>query len=287
MSLEYRRRDYLRIANAIAYLRKHHRQPPGLAELARHAGLSEAHFQRLLRRWAGVSHGRFAQYLTVEYARQRMATAGNLAEPSLHAGLSGADPLHGLCVNMETMSPGEYRRQAAGMPLGWAHVPTPFGSAVLAFSARGICHLSFVDPVQPVQQVESMLRRKWPGAVLQEEGEQGAELAQRVFDAAPTGRPLSIWVIGSNFQVQVWRALLRIPYGELRSYRQVAAQVGRPRAARPVGSAIAGNPIGYLIPCHRVLRSSGEIGGYHWGTERKAAMIAWEAARLGLDGQSA
>ena len=107
-----------------------------------------------------------------------------------------------------------------------------------------------------------------------------------MFDAAPTGRPLSTWVIGSNFQVQVWRALLRIPYGELRSYRQVAAQVGRPRAARPVGSAIAGNPIGYLIPCHRVLRSSGEIGGYHWGTERKAAMIAWEAAHLQPEGES-
>jgi AraC family transcriptional regulator of adaptative response/methylated-DNA-[protein]-cysteine methyltransferase len=154
---------------------------------------------------------------------------------------------------------------------------------VLVFSARGICHLSFTDPAQPV---ESVLRRQWPGASLREDREQGVELAQQVFGASRTDRPVSTWVVGSNFQVQVWRALLRIPFADLRSYRQVAAQVGRPGAARSVGSAIAGNPIGYLIPCHRVLRSSGEIGMYHWGAERKAAMIAWEAARLRLDGQS-
>ena len=275
--------DYQRIADAIAYLRKHHRQQPTLTEVARHAGLSEAHFQRLFTRWAGISPKRFVQFLTVEYARQRLAAAGNLCSLSLDTGLSGAGRLHELCVKMEAMSPGEYRRRAAGMTLGWATVPTPFGTAVLVFSARGICHLSFTDPAQPV---ESLLRRQWPGASLREDREQGVELAQQVFGASRTERPVSTWVVGSNFQVQVWRALLRIPFADLRSYRQVAAQVGRPGAARSVGSAIAGNPIGYLIPCHRVLRSSGEIGGYHWGTERKAAMIAWEAAQLSLDGQA-
>jgi len=277
MSLQTQRHDYLLIADTIAYLRKHYRQQPTLAEVARHAGLSEAHFQRLFSRWAGISPKRFVQFLTVEYAKQRIAAAENLFSLSLDAGLSGAGRLHDLFVNMEAMSPGEYRRQAAGIRLGWSCVSTPFGTALVAFSARGICHLSFVDKVQ---QAELMLRRQWPGAMLREEREQGAALAQRVFGAARTDLPVSTWVVGSNFQVQVWRALLQIPYGGLRSYQQVAAQLGRPRAARSVGSAIASNRIGYLIPCHRVLRRSGETGLYHWGTERKAAMIAWEAAHL-------
>jgi len=282
MSLETQQRDYLRIANAIAYLRRHYRQQPTLAEIAASSDLSEAHFQRLFSRWAGISPKRFVQFLTVEYAKRQMSEQQDLFGLSLDAGLSGPGRLHDLFVNMEAMSPGEYKWHAAGLTLGWAIVPTPFGSALLAFSQRGICHLSFL--ASPAH-AEDTLRAQWPGARLQQQQGPGMALAQEIFVATRHDQPVATWVVGTNFQVQVWRALLAIPSGGLRSYQQVAAELGRPRAARSVGSAIARNPIGYLVPCHRVLRRSGEIGAYHWGSERKAAMVAWEAAHRQAEGE--
>lgn len=277
MTREQASRDYQRIAEAIAWLRAHCREQPSLAQAAARCGLSEGHFQRLFSRWAGISPKRYLQYLTVEYAKQRMHQQPDLLSLSLDAGLSGPGRLHDLFVNLEGLSPGEFKRGAQGLTLGWAEAPTPFGKALLAFSARGLCHLSFSGPGDTGPK---RLGALWPGADLVNLQQRGNELAERIFNPQRADRPLSAWVVGSNFQLQVWRALLSIPFADIRSYRQVAEQLGRPAAARSVGSAIAKNPLGYLVPCHRVLRGSGEAGEYHWGTERKAAMIAWEAAQL-------
>ena len=281
MTLQQASEDYQRIAAAIAYLRAHHREQPSLAELAAHSGLSAAHFQRLFSRWAGISPKRFSQYLTVEYAKQAMRQGPDLLRLALDAGLSGPGRLHDLFVSMEAMSPGEYRAQAAGLELGYGIGHSPFGEVWLAFSERGVCHLAFVDqPADQASNLARLLQQAWPGAQLVAKPDQAAALAERIFGAHRAPQPISAWVVGSNLQIQVWRALLRLPPGGMLSYAQLAHQAGYPRAARAVGSAMAANPIGYLIPCHRVLRQSGEVGQYHWGSERKAAMLAWEAARL-------
>lgn len=276
MSLDSANRDYQRIAEAIGYLRRHYRDQPSLSEVARLFGLSDAHFQRIFSRWAGISPKRFVQYLTIEYAKRQIADGPDLFDLALDAGLSGPGRLHDLFVNMEAMSPGEFKQRARGIELRWGLVPTPFGNALLAFSKRGVCHLSFCDrEVRP----ERLLTDLWPAARLSADGPGALALAERIFARAHDDRPVSAWVVGSNLQVQVWKALLSVPSGQVRSYGQIARQVGRPGAARAVGTAIAQNPIGYLIPCHRILRQSGEIGVYHWGSDRKASMVAWEAAQ--------
>ncbi len=274
MNLQESSQDYQRIAQALAYLRAHYREQPSLREVSERFGLSEAHFQRLFSRWAGISPKRFVQFLTVEFAKANMAGHTPMLDLAAQAGLSGPGRLHDLFVNLEAMSPGEYRRRAAGLRIQWARVPTPFGEATLAFTERGVCHFSFVDNSDPLETLSDL----WPQALLMEEPELAYRLVNKIFAETRT-EPVSAWVVGTNFQVQVWRALLQIPRGALKNYRQVAEQLGRAGAARSVGTAIARNPIGYLIPCHRVLRQSGDIGEYHWGSERKAAMIAWEAAR--------
>ena len=275
MNLQQASLDYQRIAKALAYLRAHYREQPDLAEVAGQFGLSESHFQRLFTRWAGISPKRFIQYLTVEHAKAMMAGQSSLLELSADAGLSGPGRLHDLFVNLEGLSPGEYRKQAAGMNISWGQVDTPFGKATLAFTPRGVCHLAFSDDPDPLQKLVG----SWPRVILTEKPNQAQKLAHRIFGHAKAAHPVSAWVVGTNFQLQVWRALLGIPSGSVRNYRQVAEQLGRPSAARAVGTAIAANPIGYLIPCHRVLRGTGDIGEYHWGSERKAAMVAWEAAQ--------
>jgi len=275
MNLKQASLDYQRIATSLMFLRAHYRERPSLAEAAAQCGLSESHFQRVFSRWAGISPKRFVQYLTVEYAKQSLAGQGSLLEVSAQAGLSGPGRLHDLFVNLEAMSPGEYRRSAAGMEIGWSVVSTPFGEASLAFTSRGICHLAFLDQEDPLR----VLTAQWPQARLSKAPREAETLAERIFSGAPQDRPVSAWVVGTNFQVQVWRALLAIPVGRIESYQGVAANIAKAKAARAVGSAIGRNPIAYLIPCHRVLRGSGEVGVYHWGSDRKASMIAWEAAQ--------
>lgn len=269
--------DYDRIARAIAYLREHRSAQPALAGLAGYLGLSESATQRLFRRWAGISPKRFVQVLTVEHAKRCMARTGDLLSVSLDAGLSGPSRLHDLFVTLEALSPGEYRRAAAGLTIRYGQADTPFGAALVAASARGICHLSFVGSEASAAVAE--LSRVWPEARLVEDRPYSRTLLDAVFARpASTAEAIPLWVAGSNFQVQVWRALLRVPTGGLVSYGQLAGLLGRPGAARAVGSAVAANPVAYLIPCHRVLRESGAFGEYHWGADRKAALCAWEAA---------
>jgi AraC family transcriptional regulator of adaptative response/methylated-DNA-[protein]-cysteine methyltransferase len=269
--------DYRRIAQVIDYLREHYRSQPSLAELAAHCGLSESHFQRLFTRWAGISPKRFIQYLTVEYAKRCMQDSASLLDVSFETGLSGSGRLHDLFVTMEAMSPGEVKRLADGMLLQYGVAPSPFGDALIGFTARGICHLSFHDECDdPI----AALSERWPLAIFQENQDEAKQLAQRIFTQPDPKQPVSIWVSGSNFQIQVWKALLNLPSGHLWSYQQLAQRAGSPKAARAVGTAMAKNRVALLIPCHRVLRESGEVGLYHWGgATRKSAMLAYEASQ--------
>lgn len=273
--------NYVRIERAINFLRQHQTGQPELRDLAEHINLSESHTQRLFSRWAGISPKRFVQFLTVEYVKRQMGQTGDLLGLALDAGLSGPGRLHDLFVNMEAMSPGEFRQAAAGLDIRYGSGETPFGRALIASTPRGICHLSFVKPGQWEQAAVAALLQSWPQARWQLDQHGSAELLARIFSPRP-GRDsgLSLWVSGSNFQIQVWRALLQIPFAGLLSYRQLAELMDRPSAARAVGSAVAHNPVGYLIPCHRVLRASGEFGEYHWGTMRKTAICGWEAAAV-------
>ncbi|MBX3651464.1 MAG: methylated-DNA--[protein]-cysteine S-methyltransferase [Burkholderiales bacterium] len=275
-------RDYARIARAIGFLRDNAATQPDLAAAARHAGLSEHHFQRLFTRWAGISPKRFLQFLTVEDARRRLAATRNTLDLAAEIGLSGGGRLHDLFVTLEAVSPGEALSGGAGIDIRWGLHDTPFGSALLALTTRGICALHFVDSAD---QALDCLRETWPRAVLKRDQQSTADTAQRVF--APLQeprRPLSLLVKGSNFQVQVWRALLALPPGALTTYGELASAIGRPEAARAVGTAVGANTIAYLIPCHRVIRASGMISGYRWGSTRKAAMLGREA---GADGKPA
>lgn len=270
--------NYARIEKAIAFLRAHHAEQPQLRDLAAHIHLSETHIQRLFSRWAGISPKRFLQFLTVEHAKRQMQHTGDLLSIALDSGLSGAGRLHDLFVNMEAMSPGEFRRAAAGMVMRYGFGETPFGSALVVSTPRGVCHLSFV--AMPDRRAAlGALQRAWPEAALAEDPAGSQALLSRIF--APrraVDGGLSVWVGGTNFQIQVWRALLQIPFAGMLSYQQLAGAMGRPGAARAVGSAVARNRVGFLVPCHRVLRGTGEFGEYHWGTDRKAAICAWEAA---------
>lgn len=271
-------RDYRRIADAIGFLREHAARQPGLAEAAARAGLSEFHFQRLFTRWAGVSPKRFLQWLTVEDARRRLAGTRNTLDLADAVGLSGGGRLHDLFVTLEAMSPGEARAGGAGLDIAWGIHATPFGNALVAATGRGICGLHFMDTAG---QARAILRNEWPRADLRRDDDATAPLARRIFEPLGGGRrqPLALLVKGSNFQLQVWRALLALPPGALTTYGDIAQALGRPRAARAVGSAVGGNPIAYLIPCHRVIRSGGEFHQYRWGAARKAMMLGREAAQ--------
>jgi AraC family transcriptional regulator, regulatory protein of adaptative response / methylated-DNA-[protein]-cysteine methyltransferase len=271
--------DYVRIEKAIAHLRDRFREQPGLGEVAAAIGMSEHHFQRLFRRWAGISPKRFVQFLTAEYAREQLARSRSVLEVSYDAGLSGPGRLHDLMVGVDAMTPGEVRRQGEGLRIRYGFHPSPFGECLLAVTDRGLCGMQFVTGDRAAALAE--LGGRWPAAELVLDDDATRETHQRVF-RAPSGAedpPVTLLLSGTNFQIRVWDALLRIPEGELTTYGHLAADIGAPDAARAVGSAVGRNPIAYLIPCHRVIRGSGTFGEYRWGSARKAAMLGWEAAR--------
>lgn len=273
--------DYERVARAIAYLYRHAGMQPDLAAIARHVHLSEFHFQRLFLRWAGVSPKRFLQHLTLERAKARIACFGSVMEASADVGLSGPGRLHDLFVTLEAMSPGEYKSGGAGLEIAFGIHESPFGPVLIASTARGICALRFLERAGK-RAAEDVLRSEWPEARLEIDRTQVRELGARIFAplSSPSEKPLALLVKGTNFQMQVWRALLRLPVGALATYGAIAARLRRPGGARAVGTAVAANPIAYLIPCHRVIRESGHLGGYRWGETRKAAILGWEAARF-------
>ena len=269
-------RQYELVAQAIRYLRAHAQQQPTLAEVAEAVHLSEHHLQRVFAAWAGISPKRFLQYLSKEHALQALRTAQDVLGAAQASGLSGPGRLHDLMVSCEAMTPGEIKSGGAGVSLNWGEADTPFGTVLAGWTPRGICYLAFLDGDAALRQEE--LCAAWPAADLQQDDAEARRLMSQVFPATPQPGRLHLLLRGTNFQLKVWEALLRLPPGQRVSYTQLAALAGRPKAQRAVGSAMAANTLAYLIPCHRVIRESGESGHYRWGDERKVAMLAWEAA---------
>lgn len=272
--------DYARIEQAIRYLEANYTRQPDLSEIARSINLSEYHFQRLFTRWVGISPKRFLQYLTKEHARRLLQASGNTLEATYRAGLSSLGRLHDLMVTTEAVTPGEIKRQGEGMRITYGFHPTPFGECLLALTERGICNLIFVQNGDR-QQALASLRRSWKRAELVEDASQSAPLAEQVVQAicGDASMPLSLHLRGTNFQIKVWEALLRIPPGAVVTYEELATQIEGPQAARAVGNAVGRNPIAWLIPCHRVIRKAGDFGEYRYGSARKKAILGWEMAR--------
>ena len=277
--------DYRRIEKAILFIDEHASMQPSLDEIANHVNLSSSYFQRLFLRWAGLSPKKFLQYITIEHAKRRLADSSSVLDAALDVGLSGPSRLHDLFVHIEAVSPGEYKAMGAGLELRYGIHDSPFGECLVATSPRGICALEFLDPSNPEQKAIEALKEHWKGATIVQDAEPGKSAIDKAFapNPKPSGKTaLTLFVKGSNFQVKVWKALLSIPEGNLVSYGKFASMIGEPKAARAVGTAIGNNPIGYLIPCHRVLRATGEFGGYRWGLSRKRAIIAYESSHHAL-----
>lgn len=281
-SLETQSRHYAVVARAIEYIRRNARSQPGLAEIAGEVRLSEQRLQRIFAQWAGISPKRFLQYLTKERARQALRQSADILSTALDSGLSGPGRLHDLMITCEAMTPGEIKTLGEGVSVGHGVAPTPFGNALIGWTRRGICYLAFCDGDEAVRQRE--LASQWPRARLSGDDAEALRLARRIFPAQPEPGRLHLLLRGTNFQVKVWEALLDTGSSQLLSYSQLAATVDAPRARRAVGSALAANKIGYLIPCHRVIRESGDAGSYRWSAQRKQAMQAWEAGRHAVAG---
>src|SRR5512145_2781657 len=273
--------DYARVEKAILYIERNFRRQPALKEVARKVGLSEYHFHRLFTRWAGISPKRFLQFLTAEYARGLLKRSQSVLETAFEAGLSGPGRLHDLIVNVHAITPGEMKGEGAGVTIRYGVHPSPFGDCFLAATGKGICALSFLTPFRAGEPLNE-LRKRWGRARLVEDRKATKELADLVFRGSHrNGVPrLNVIVKGTNFQVKVWEALVRIPPGHAACYEEIAARVAAPGAVRAVGNAVSRNPVALLVPCHRVIRKTGAFGGYRGGTARKKAILAWEAARF-------
>ena len=272
--------DYMRIEKAISFLEENFRDQPDLAEVAQSIHLSPYHFQRLFKRWAGISPKQFVQFLTIDYAKQRLIESKSILDTSLEVGLSGPSRLHDLFVTFEAITPGEYKARGDGLKITYGFHKTPFGQCLLATTDRGICGLTFIEQ-QNQKQVLEDLKSTWPNSEFCEDSVQTQELVDRIFSPSEqkNGMPLNLLLKGTNFQIKVWEALLKIPEGAMVSYADVAASMGQPAASRAVASAISKNPVGYIIPCHRVIRKMGIINDYRWGAARKKAILGWEASR--------
>ncbi len=272
--------DYERIAQVIRFLDARHVEQPDLTTLAGRAGLSQFHFHRLFSTWAGITPKDFLQCLTLAHAKELLREGESILDVALESGLSGPGRLHDLCVNLEAASPGELKSGGAGWTISFGFADSPFGKCLIAESPRGICHLSFAASKNEKTALAA-LQEDWPQAILKRGDPAAAQLAAKIFarpadsDSQPA---LRAFVLGTPFQVRVWRALLQIQPGTLTSYGRLANAIGKPAAARAVGAAVGQNPLAYLIPCHRVIRETGAIGDYHWGQIRKRAMITWESS---------
>ncbi len=271
---------YQLIEQAIQYIETNVHRQPELDEIASAIGLSEYHFQRLFTRWAGISPKRFMQFLTKEHAKDLLARSENLLETTHQVGLSSLGRLHDLFVNTEAVTPGEYKSNGAGLTIHYGLHLTPFGKCLIAATERGVCHLSFVETSEG-NAIDTLVA-DWNQAKMIEDYRTTAPLIDRIFSTPTPDTPLKLHLRGTNFQIKVWEALLHIPAGSLTTYEQIAAQIGNPNALRAVGTAVGHNPIAVLIPCHRVIRKSGEFGNYRYGPARKKALLAKEFALSGI-----
>lgn len=272
--------DYAKIRESIQFLEANYVRQPSLAEVAAYVGLSEYHFQRLFRRWAGISPKRFIQYLTAQLSGQLLRDRFSTLDAATDAGLSGPSRLHDLMLNVYAMTPGEYGSFGRLLTIEYGWHPTPFGTCLAAATDKGICWMSFHDDEAGL----SDLRNQWKAADLVLNPAKTEGPIKLIFQPRPSGgAPVMLHVKGTNLQIRVWEALLRTSPGDIFSYSQLAQSVGRPNAVRAVASAVGNNALSYVIPCHRVLRKCGNVGGYRWGTSRKRAMLAWESARTDKD----
>ena len=273
--------DYERVRRIIAFLSQRWRDQPSLEAIAEHVGLSTTHVHHLFRRWCGLTPKAFLQAITLDNAKALLADSASVLDATYEVGLSGPGRLHDLFVTHEALTPGDFSAGGAGLTMAYGFHPSPFGEAILVATDPGLVGLGFVDEGARAAALADIARR-WPTAAFVEDPARTEPLARRVFDP-PRWRaeePVRIVMIGTDFEVRVWRALLAIPLGRATTYSSIAARLGAPKAARAVGAAVGRNPISFVVPCHRVLGRSGGLTGYHWGLTRKQAILGWEAGRV-------
>ena len=270
--------NYQRIAEAIAYIRDHFREQPSLEEVAARVHLSPFHFQRLFSEWAGTTPKKFLQFISLEHAKQLLTEQkATLFDTALDIGLSGTGRLHDLFISMEGMTPAEYKNGGSNLTVRYSFAETPFGRLIVASTDKGICYMAFD---KDDEEALNNLRLRFPNALFTQQQDRMQQNALSIFQNDRSRLPeIKLHLKGTPFQMKVWEALLTIPMGSLSTYGQIAAQAGNPGASRAVGTAIGSNPVAYLIPCHRVIQSTGQIGGYRWGSTRKSAMIGWECVK--------
>lgn len=274
-------RDYDSVRRAIAFISENWRNQPEIEAVADAASVTPDELHHLFRRWAGLTPKAFMQALTLDHAKGLLRNSASVLDAALDSGLSGPGRLHDLFVTHEAMSPGEWKTGGAGMTLRYGFHPSPFGTAIVIATERGLAGLAFADPGDEPTAFADMTRR-WPRATYVEDHASTAPLAQRVFN--PTlwqqDQPLRVVLIGTDFEVRVWETLLKIPMGCATTYSSIAETINNPKASRAVGAAVGKNPVSFVVPCHRVLGKSGALTGYHWGITRKQAMLGWEAGQL-------
>jgi len=280
-------RDYERVEKAIVFIETHFDRQPDLKEIAAHVSLSEFHFQRLFSSWVGISPKRFLQFLTKEYVKGLLSRSSNVLDAAYDAGLSGPGRLHDLFVACEAVTPGEFKSKGEGLVIDYGFHDSPFGRCLIASTGRGICWLSFIRDGEQAGLLTEF-RNAWKNARLIENPTDTRPLVMRIFDPSMWRRsnPIPVMIAGTNFQIKVWEALLRIPMGSVASYEDVAISVGLPKAVRAVGNAVGKNPVAFVIPCHRVVRKTAEFGNYGGGPARKKAMLGWEAGLVSENTQS-
>jgi len=270
--------DYERVANAIDYIRTNFKEQPALEQIAAHVHLSPYHFQKLFSKWAGTTPKKFLQFISVEYAKSLLCEKQTtLFDTAFQTGLSGTGRLLDLFVNIEGMTPAEFRNRGKDLQINYGFCDTPFGPVIIGATAKGICHLAFYDDQE---QAVNKLAGQFPLAVIQLKFTEAHGRIANLFSSRSNEiSKIRLHVKGSPFQIKVWQALLTIPEGQLSTYGKIAGKIGNAKASRAVGTAIGTNPVAYLIPCHRVIQSGGQFGGYMWGSTRKAAIIGWEQAK--------
>ena len=276
--------DYAHVERAITFLSQQWKEQPSIAEIAEAVGLSESHLTAVFRRWAGLSPKALLQALTLDYARSLLRKSASVLDASFESGLSSPARLHDLFVTHEAMSPGEYKARGAGLTLTYGFHPSPFGEALFVTTPRGLAGLGWVEAGEDLAAQRALalvdMQRRWPRAHFLRDEVATAPFVARVFDAQRwrVDEPLKVVLIGSDFEISVWQALLTLPLGSATTYADLARQIGKPKAPRAVGAAVGRNPISFVVPCHRVLGSGGKLTGYHWGLTRKQAILGWEAS---------
>lgn len=275
---EQQQLNYNRIAEAIEYIKNNFRKQPDLDDVARHVHLSPFHFQRLFCEWAGTTPKKFLQYISIEHAKKLLKEQqATLLDTAFETGLSGTGRLHDLFIGIEGMTPAEYKNGGEKLLINYSFSKSPFGNVIVASTPKGVCYMAFDDDET---NAFGYLRRQFPSAVFQRKPDLMQQNALSIFQNDWSRLPeIKLHLKGTDFQLKVWEALLKIPMGKLSTYGRVAAHIKNAGASRAVGTAIGSNPVSYLIPCHRVIQSSGSIGGYMWGNTRKTAMIGWECAK--------